>query len=141
MTVREQIVAAARRYVGTPFRHQGRQHGIGIDCAGLVVCVGREAGLMPDYREIAYGRQPNPQRMRAQIERYADEIQPRDVQPGDLYWMRFIEPMHMAIATRLADGRAGMIHAYADAGRCVEHGLDDTWRRRIVRAYRYRGVE
>ena len=31
------MIAAAREAVGTPFRHQGRTVGKGIDCAGLMV--------------------------------------------------------------------------------------------------------
>ena len=33
----DDIVNAARECVGTPFRHQGRVLGVGLDCAGLVL--------------------------------------------------------------------------------------------------------
>ena len=38
------IIAAARAWLGVPWRHQGRTRQ-GVDCAGLVVLVGREFGL------------------------------------------------------------------------------------------------
>ncbi len=41
MITGEQIVAAARGYVGTPFKLYGRDKN-GIDCLGLIVCVARE---------------------------------------------------------------------------------------------------
>jgi cell wall-associated NlpC family hydrolase len=51
------IVAAARAWLGVPWRHQGctRQ---GVDRAGLVVLVGRWLGLA-DYDTTAYGRRPD----------------------------------------------------------------------------------
>ena len=53
------IVAAARSWLGVPWRHQGRTRQ-GVDCAGLVVLVGRELGLA-DYDTTAYGRRPEGQ--------------------------------------------------------------------------------
>ena len=56
--------------------------------------------------------------------------------PGDLLLMRFAgEPQHLAVFT----GET-IIHAYQATGRVVEHSLDDKWRRRIVRVYRFVGV-
>lgn len=133
------IVAEARSWLDTPFRHQGRVRGVGVDCAGVVVQVGQALGLV-EYDTTNYGRQPVPSRMGEILDRYLVRILLQDVQPGDIYWMRFGDPMHVAIASTLEDGRAGIIHAYSHIGRCVEHGLDVKWRRRIVRAYRYPGV-
>ena len=48
------IIAAARSWLGVPWRHQGRTRQ-GVHCAGLVVLVGRELGLA-DYDTHAYGR-------------------------------------------------------------------------------------
>ena len=31
-----------------------------------------------------------------------------------------------------------LIHAYADAGTCVEHGADSKWLRRIVAAFSFK---
>ena len=38
----EQIVAAARRYIGTPYHHQGALAGAGCDCLGLIRGVFRD---------------------------------------------------------------------------------------------------
>jgi hypothetical protein len=48
------IIAAARSWLGVPWGHQGRTRQ-GVDCAGLVVLVGRGLGLA-DYDTTAYGR-------------------------------------------------------------------------------------
>ena len=140
MITRDDIVAEARSWLGTPFRHQGRIKGVGVDCAGVVIETGRALGLT-DYAEEGYSKQPNPYRMGHTLDLYLDRIYMSEAQPGDVYWMRFIEPMHLAIATQLDDGRPGLVHAYADRGKCVEHTLNDKWQRRIVRCYRFRGVE
>jgi cell wall-associated NlpC family hydrolase len=53
-----EIVAAARSWLGTPWRHQGRLKGIAVDCGGLIIGVGRELRLL-DFGTRAYGRIPN----------------------------------------------------------------------------------
>ena len=42
------------------------------------------------------------------------------------------EPQHVALITD-----KGIIHSYSGVGKVVEHALDESWRRRIVAAYRY----
>ena len=42
MTTREQIVAAARGWIGTPYHHQASLKGVGCDCLGLIRGLWRE---------------------------------------------------------------------------------------------------
>lgn len=53
----QHIVDEARSWVGTPFRHQARIKGLGVDCVGLLVGVGEVLGLEV-YDQTGYGRQP-----------------------------------------------------------------------------------
>ena len=53
--IRSRIVATAREYLLTPFHHQGRKKGVGIDCVGLIACVGHELGIL-DYDCTDYSR-------------------------------------------------------------------------------------
>ena len=39
------MIAAARACIGTPFHHQGRRPGAGLDCIGLIVIALRAAGF------------------------------------------------------------------------------------------------
>ena len=133
----EAIVAAARGWLGTPWRHQGRLKGVAVDCAGLVVGVGRELGLLA-FDTRAYGRIPDGQRLRALCDQHLRPKPVAEVAPGDVLLLRFTRhPQHLALA-----GDRGtpfsLIHAYAEAGACVEHGADAKWLRRIVAAYAYR---
>jgi hypothetical protein len=41
----EDVVKAAQKYLATPFRQRGRDIGKGIDCIGVVLCVGQDLGL------------------------------------------------------------------------------------------------
>ena len=41
-STRPHIVAAARRWLGTPYHHQATRQGVGADCLGLVRGVWRE---------------------------------------------------------------------------------------------------
>jgi cell wall-associated NlpC family hydrolase len=121
------FIAAARSYVGVPFRHQGRtRHG--VDCIGLVVCAARDIGLTLADR-TDYPRDPNGLLPLEMARQFAPVESP---QAGDILLMRFRgEPQHVAILAG-----ATLIHGYASIGRVVEHGLDAKWRRRIVATYR-----
>jgi len=134
----EDVVAAARECLGTPFAHQGRVVGVGLDCAGLAVHAVRAAGI--DVLDFAgYGRTPNrghlaaamdAQPMLERVDSMADRA------AGDILLMRFLgEPQHVGICTG-----AGIIHAYEAVGMCCEHDLCSKWVKRIVRVYRVKGL-
>lgn len=139
MIVIEDILRYARQCLGTPFRHQGRLIGVGLDCAGVIIYVARQLGLDPIDVQ-GYGTEPNNE----QLERALD-AQPcleraflEDRKPGDVLLMRFrFDPQHLAI---FADET--IIHAYQQIGQVVEHPLSDLWATRIVRVYRFqdRGI-
>lgn len=127
----DDLVRAARRYIGVPFRHQGRSV-LGLDCIGLVVCAARDIGLTLRDR-TDYPRDPNGE-LPAEL---AAQTEPADsVRPGDLALMAFAgQPTHVAI---LAGDT--LIHGYASVGRVVEHRIDARWRSRIVSVHRLRGI-
>jgi len=143
-----QILAAARSWLGTPWRHQGRLKGVAVDCGGLILGVGRELGLL-DFDTRAYGRIPDGQQLRALCEQHlcrkhigglasSSEAVGQAIMPGDVLLMRFTRhPQHLAIVGDRGDPFS-LIHADADAGACVEHGADAKWLRRIVAAYRFK---
>lgn len=130
----DEIVAAARECLDTPFHHQGRIVGLALDCAGVAVHV---ASKWYEVEEPpAYGRLPHDAMLEQWIERQPFLERAAIPQAGDLLLMRFKgEPQHLAI-------HAGdlMIHAYQEFEKTVEHNLDDKWCRRIVRAYRFKGI-
>lgn len=123
-------VAAARACLGTPFQHQGRQPGVGLDCVGLCVIAARAAGAEVDD-VLGYSRRPHRGRLEHQLALQRC-LQLAPVDQADFALMRFArEPMHLAV---LAGDT--IIHAFAQVGRVVEHGLAPEWRARIVTGYR-----
>jgi cell wall-associated NlpC family hydrolase len=130
------VVAAARAYLGVPFRHQGRTPPLALDCAGLFVMVCRDLGL-PVIDEQGYGRNPYKGLLEQCIARqpFLHRVPVADMGEGDVLLMRFTgEPQHIAIHAGYS-----MIHAYEQAGKVVEHRLADVWRARVVSAYRFEG--
>ena len=145
------LVEAARRWVGTPYRHQHRTRGHAVDCVGLVIGAGLDAGVLRTWSEqawaphSAYGRAPNPEHMGRAIRQFLNpiDLDPRATAPdGSVAFMGWREhlPMHLAIMATAADGRRTMIHAYAHIGRVVEHGSDGPWPERVVSWWSYPGI-
>lgn len=153
MLSRADVVAEARRWIGTPFMHQQHMRGVGADCAGLVrgVCMAlgifpADLAKMPDsWRYLGYSRQPDGVLFRQACETYMTPIAISAAQAGDVIAMRFLEhPQHCAIVSDYQHGGLAMIHALNHSngtGRVVEHRIDPTWRKRIVGAYRLPGVD
>ena len=139
-----EIVAEARRWVGTPWLHQACLRGVGCDCIGLVAGVARAMGMpeaeawLADARFRGYGRTPKVADLFAACSIYLDRIAPSQLGLGDIGLFAIArEPMHFGIISGLAP--IYLIHGYTGAGRVVENALAGKWTRRLVGAYRYRG--
>ena len=133
----DEIIAAARACIGTPFLHQGRQPGVGLDCAGVAVHVAGALGCEL-IDQAGYGRQPAHGMLEAMLDAQPclQGVTDDAAQAGDVLLMRFKgEPQHLAILA----GET-MIHAWEAPGLCCEHAIDAKWRARVVRAYRFIGV-
>lgn len=139
MSIRaDAIVEAARTLVGTPYRHQGRQPGQGLDCVGVVICVARILEL-GDWTETNYGRLPNPRRMGDILRAKMREVD-GPPQPADVLWISFSNKRpteRTATHLALCSGPGRIIHAYQPARAVVETTLSDDMRRRIVAIFRY----
>lgn len=149
MITRAAVVSEARSWVGTPWMHQQRLKGAGVDCIGLIRGVFLGAGLQPTPENAAkarqydgYARVPDGVRMKAACDEFMVPIAIADMQPGDVILMRIVtHPQHAAIlAEHRQYGGLSMIHALNWHG-VKEHRLDATWRTRIVAAYSLPGVQ
>jgi cell wall-associated NlpC family hydrolase len=135
---RLELVRLARACVGVPFRHQGRDPALGLDCGGLVVHIGRAVGLL-DHDILDYSRTPSPEEMGRVMYREFDHVTPHSAAlPGDLLWIRTGRPQHLALLTE----RGTVIHALSTSPFAVtEHALSPRWRRRVVAVFRFRGLD
>lgn len=134
------IVAVARSFIGTPYRHQGSLKGVGCDCLGLVRGVWRElygtepeapVPYAPDWAERT-GRE----RLLEAAGRHCGAALPISaLRPGDLLvfrWQDGVAAKHAGIAA--PDNR--FIHAYEQAA-VIESPLVPSWRRRIAGVFRF----
>ena len=125
------VVTEARRWIGTPWRHQARLHQVGVDCGGLIVCVAQGLGLPVQDHPAGYGRLPDGVALRAHIEGQCVRL--TEAEPGAVVLMRWtLHPQHVGFVGTLPGGWS-LIHAWAGVRRVVEHLMDDGWKGRIVR--------
>ena len=144
-----EVVALARGWLGTPYRHQASVKGVGCDCLGLVRGVwrelyGSEPEAVPPYRP-EWAETGACETLLSAARRWMAEVPLAAMQPGDVLLFR-MQPgalvKHCAILTALptaADPQPRMIHAYW--GRAVVMSwLGPWWRRRRAAAFRFPGV-
>lgn len=139
--IRAQIVAESRTWLETPFKHQGRVKGAGVDCAGLIVGVCHALGLS-SFDKHDYDAEPDGVMLRATCEREMTAIPVAGIQPGDVLLFAFGgRPTHLAFVADYVHGGLSIVHGYSVAGKVIEQRMDSVWRRRIVAAYKLPGVE
>lgn len=131
---REATIAAARAYLGVPWRHQGRQPWA-LDCLGLIVLSLRAAGRDVDDRE-GYPRDPQREGIREELARQCGE-------PGEwvhggialMQWRGATLPSHVGFLIHAGD-HWRLIHSFSSGdGRVVEHRVDEHWRSMIIEVF------
>ena len=137
------VVASARSWLGTPYRHQASVRGVGADCLGLVRGVWREvAGEEPevlpaysaDWAEVG-GRET----LLEAAGRWMRPVAVDQMRAGDVLLFRMspgAAVKHCAILSDVGGPEPRMIHAYW--GRAVvESWMGVWWRRRLVAVFRF----
>lgn len=128
------LVRAARRYLGVPWRHLGRSRA-GVDCIGLVLLAARDCGR--DFPDPApYEREPQGSRLlRGLLDHGARVTEP---QPGDVLVFRMgVYGGHVGIATtHPVYGGPGLLHAFALRKHVVEQPMDAELRAALVATVR-----
>lgn len=135
----KQIVDIARRWVDTPFHHQARLEGVGVDCVGLVIGVAREIGAVaPSFDITGYGRVPDGVQLRRHLDEHMVPLEHADMAPGDVVLVAFdSHPQHVGIVGDYLHGGLSIIHASGAHGRVLETRLLFTKAMRFVAAYRF----
>ena len=143
MTQRTKIVEAARAWLDTPFHHQARLKGVGVDCVGLVIGVARELALVPqDLDVLGYPRTPDGTSLMATMRQHMTEIDRAAMQPGDVIVVSFDrDPQHLAILGDYRHGGLSIIHAAGNTGRVIETRLMFSSAMTFVAAFALPGVQ
>jgi NlpC/P60 family putative phage cell wall peptidase len=133
------IVAQAREWIGTPYRHQASLKGVGCDCLGLVRGVWRALYGEEPERVPAYSRdwaEASAREALAQAgARHLVPVAREQIAPGDVLlfrWRAGLVAKHAAILT----GIDTMIHAH-DGAAVAEVAFAPWWRRRLAYAFRF----
>lgn len=127
----QRAAAAAERYVGTPWRHQGRRPGAGLDCIGLVAAAYASAGLdVRDDRTYGHPCRPGILR-RALVEHFGAPRADRRVGDVVLLWIR--EP-RWEIHCGIVVSASTMVHAL-ERQRASFASLDGHWGRAIAAVF------
>lgn len=139
MTDANEIVASARSWIGTPYRHQASVKGAGTDCLGLIRGVwrdlyGAEPEAVPAY-SMDWSEPQGDEGLWAAAARHMFERPVGGARPGDVILFRMRTgsvAKHLGV---LSDERH-FIHAYSRSG-VIESALSVPWRRRIVAAFAF----
>ena len=148
MPTRQDVIAAARLWLRTPYRHQASMCGAGADCLGLLRGVyrdlyGREPETpppyTPDWAEVPGADGAVAETMAAAARRHLIEIGTDELAPGDVALFR-MAPRAAAKHAAIVTSGDRMIHAYSGRAVC-ETVLGPWWRTRLVYAFRFPGVD
>ena len=144
MSIRDDIIAEARQWLGVRWQHQASVKGVACDCIGLIRGVARGVGFSDPFttgeaqRFAGYSRNPEPAALREACAMFLVPIKPKDALLGDILVFRFErDPMHFALLSVTDDPRY-MLHAHARVHKVAENRIDSVWNARIVGAHRYK---
>lgn len=140
------IVDIARSCLGTPYHHQGRLKGIGLDCVGLLVQIAVELEL-DHFDKIGYSSSPTPGVLVSVLSEQMDTAELEDMREGDVIVMRIgaAIPQHVGVLSRVAgvqgvDDLGAMVHVHARAGKVIEVNLTRSVLDRVTHVFRFRGL-
>ena len=133
------VVAEARAWIGTPYRHQASLRGVGCDCLGLLRGVWR--GLYGEEPEAAPPYAPDwaeaggAEGLLIAARRHLVALETIPIAPGQVLlfrWRPDLPAKHCAIA---ASDRA-MIHAH-DGAAVAEVAIRPWWGRHLAHVFRF----
>lgn len=138
----QRLVQEARAWKGTPFSHQGRTKGLGVDCAHFIALIARDAGV--GSVEIPHDYRPREDGviMLRLLKEHMTFVPTEETQPGDV-WALCDEalrepdkPRHLVIVSDVTPKTIFIVHASEHGVR--EHRVDAHWRKRIHSVWRLR---
>jgi NlpC/P60 family putative phage cell wall peptidase len=146
MNPSQRIVAEARAWIGTPYRHQASAKGAGADCLGLLRGVWRAVQgvepvtvppYSPDWSEVS-----GQEALLAAAKEWLVEKPLASEAEGDVLLFRMRHgcvAKHLGIAAAIGAAPT-FVHAYTGHG-VIESPLSEPWHRRIVARFRFPAIE
>jgi NlpC/P60 family putative phage cell wall peptidase len=143
MVTREQIIAEALTWEGTPWHHRAWVKQRGCDCVGLLIGISRACGLIPaDWQCPSYSPEFHLHRREELLQATVEALGCLHValdaaQPGDFVLMHYQKSCSHA-ALLLPEQQ--ILHAYLGAQRVLRERLHPALFRRVRFAYSLPGV-
>jgi cell wall-associated NlpC family hydrolase len=132
------VVIEARRWLGVPWRHQGRTRA-GVDCVGLIALVARDLAIST-YDYTSYGRRAHGQAFVHHLAENMDALRVAEAQPGDvLVFADQAYPCHCGFLTEKFE-QPHLLHSHATRRKVIEEPYIGEWPARVRFAFRFRGV-
>ncbi len=145
MSIQEQIVQEARKWKGTPYKHQGKTMGHACDCAGILIGISQTLLDYKDNFDYRYGHNPINWTLKKELDNFPGLIckdTNTDMELGDIALMSLEMdkiPHHVGVISIYSERSFGLIHCYSSIGRVVEHRMNEVWQSRILELYKYKG--
>lgn len=149
--ISEEVVAIARSWLGTRFRHQGRrkinQHDKGAcDCIGLILGVANELHIkcrssgqpIMDLDRHDYPLITSDNILSSALDYSFCKSSSLVAKPGDIMLMNVAgNAQHVGICSDYQDSAFGLIHAHLSTQKVVEHRLNLSFKYKIVAIYEF----
>ncbi len=140
--MRHDIAQEAGTWVGSPFRHQGRNRR-GIDCVGLIIEVGKSLGYVSlDYKEQNYPRRsPHSGDFVKYFINHLARKRKYDMDIGDIVILKEpIFPCHCGIIGE-RENNLTLIHSHAPRKKVVEEFFYPSgWEESHMATFKFEGV-
>lgn len=135
----EKVIEEARKYLGYPYRTQGRDR-YGVDCGGMLVLVCTALGIT-DSDLTGYSNSPDGKTFEVLLQRDLEEVAPKEkLELASIIGMDYGDGLqHVAIVTAL-EPRLTVIHAKRGKG-VVEQYLHGYDLRAWTKTFRIKGIE
>ena len=111
----QQIIDLARHLCGTPYRHQGRDPGTGLDCLGLIIVIAQSIGFNTRLDRQNYPRFPDGLELRETL-LAAGLIETGQAEAGGLVQICFRGLKGWGQHLGIVSDRETIIHAYERNG-------------------------
>ena len=139
---RPQVIESARKFVGLPYRTQGREttgEFRGTDCGGLILLIGQDLNLS-DLEVLGYANAPDGETFERLLSEHLDIIPDEDVRPGDILGCDYGDGVQHTVLVVATEPKIKVIHAKRGLG-VTEQWLNGKDLRGWKATYRIRTLE
>lgn len=147
MPTRQDVERSARKLIGAPWHHQGRNITAGIDCIGGTIFVGVDTGFftkeqIEEIDVVDYGRNPDAySTLIVRLKEVMDEIPLAEAREGDIVAFRMPSEKLTSHVGILVKGTREMHLVHSLEATATFEETYRRWRKLATFAFRFRGIK